>query len=127
MTARSDLVGLLDVELSVPVYGAMFDGIEVPSVVVYPAPSWLSPSSESWCAAEWRYVATFLVRRADVPGAIDEAERFVAAATYGISDLAAIGGMWEEAGDVRIETVAGVDYVAADVQYLIRQPKGATP
>ena len=116
---RQDLAKSIEAHTDLPVYDTLHDGVAIPSVVVYPASNWVTRgSAQTWCDAEWRYIATILTRRADLEGAIDLTEDLLEQV---MSSSTPPGCVWEEAGDMRSVEVAGVDYVAVDIRYVYQE------
>ena len=61
MGVRAELATALQAGTDLPVYDAIHDGIEIPSIVLYPDSRLLDRDAESWGDLVWHHVATILV------------------------------------------------------------------
>jgi hypothetical protein len=113
MGVRSDVAALIRVEVGVPVYSSLFDGMAVPSVVVWPDSTFLERDEQTFRGLVWNLVVTILVGRASLDGIFDATEKILLE-TIG-APLGAVGASWRDAGNYRTEQIAGVDYVAVDL------------
>lgn len=118
---RDTLADHLRSALDVPVLPFVADSVPVPCLVLYPAARYLSRGEESFGSLDWRHTATLLAGRADVRGVWDVLEaRILQVVRSGLAD---VGTIWEDVGNYRLETIAGVDYVAVDVTLRTHQAK----
>lgn len=116
---RFALATSIEAHTDLPVYDTLHDGVDVPCVIVYPSGNWVTRGgAQSWCDAEWRYTATIVTRRADLEGGIDITEDLLEAV---IDSTTPPGCVWEDGGDLRVEQIAGVDYLCADIRYVYQE------
>jgi hypothetical protein len=120
MGVRAELASALRVGTDLPVYDAIHDGVDVPSIVLYPDSRLLDRDAESWGDLVWHHVATILVTRNDLPGAFDRTEAEILNVTTAPLPE---GSAWRAAGNYRTESIAGIDYVAVDVYLDSHRPK----
>lgn len=113
MSIRSDLAAKIASEVDVPVLDSIHDGMPVPSIVLYPASTFLDRDAETFGGLVWSWVATILVGRTDLEGLYDRVEELILGIVS--SGIASNGTTWSTGGNYRTETIAGVDYVAADM------------
>jgi hypothetical protein len=113
VSIRSDLAGLIASEVDVPVYDSIHDGMSVPSIVLYPASTFLDRDAETFGGLVWHWTATILAGRSDLEGLYDRIEGLILGIVS--SGIASRGTTWTTGGNYRTETIAGVDYVAADM------------
>lgn len=119
---RGEIAAVLATLVDVPVLPYIAEGMPVPSIVLYPAATYLKRSGQSFGDLVWGHTATVLAGAMDVAGVWDRMEGLILAIVRAPT-LSDIGTTWESAGNYRLERVAGVDYVAADVTLTTTQTK----
>lgn len=118
MSVRSDLALALADVLDVPVYESLEDHVEVPSVLLYPAAEWVTRNG--YDGTTLNFTATAVARRADRPGAYDSLEAMVLAMIA--APIGALGATFTTGGAFRIDSIAGVEYLVADLSLTVRTP-----